>query len=55
MAALQKCQHHSVIVVLFILGTLWEAEARQICYSIPEELDKDSFMGNIADDLGLGP
>ncbi|XP_045856703.1 protocadherin gamma-A6 isoform X6 [Meles meles] len=56
MAALQKCRCCSGMVVLFILlGTLWEAGARQIRYSIPEELDKGSFVGNIAHDLGLEP
>uniref|UniRef100_M3YAA7 Cadherin domain-containing protein n=1 Tax=Mustela putorius furo TaxID=9669 RepID=M3YAA7_MUSPF len=56
MAALQKHRRHSGMVVLFILlGTLWEAGARQIRYSIPEELDKGSFVGNIAHDLGLEP
>ncbi|XP_032192294.1 protocadherin gamma-A6 isoform X25 [Mustela erminea] len=56
MAALQKRRRCSGMVVLFILlGTLWEARARQIRYSIPEELDKGSFVGNIAHDLGLEP
>ncbi|XP_059949497.1 protocadherin gamma-A6-like [Mesoplodon densirostris] len=56
MAALQKRRHYSVLVLLFmLLGTLWEAGAGQIHYSIPEELDKVSFVGNIAKDLGLEP
>ncbi|XP_045650393.1 protocadherin gamma-A6 isoform X12 [Ursus americanus] len=56
MAALQKRRRHNGRVVLFILlGTLWEAGARQIRYSIPEELDKGSFVGNIAENLGLEP
>ncbi|XP_047586264.1 protocadherin gamma-A6 isoform X10 [Lutra lutra] len=56
MAALQKRRRRSGMVVLFILlGILWEAGARQIRYSIPEELDKGSFVGNIAHDLGLEP
>ncbi|XP_004397918.1 PREDICTED: protocadherin gamma-A6, partial [Odobenus rosmarus divergens] len=56
MAALQKRGRHSGVVVLFILlGTLWEARARTIRYSVPEELDKGSFVGNIANDLGLEP
>ncbi|XP_034512051.1 protocadherin gamma-A6 isoform X19 [Ailuropoda melanoleuca] len=56
MAALQKRRRYNGRVVLFILlGTLWEAGARQIRYSIPEELDKGSFVGNIAKDLGLEP
>ncbi|XP_032255873.1 protocadherin gamma-A6-like, partial [Phoca vitulina] len=56
MAALQKRGRHSGIVVLFILlGTLGEAGARTIRYSVLEELDKGSFVGNIANDLGLEP
>ncbi|XP_059773293.1 protocadherin gamma-A6 isoform X17 [Balaenoptera ricei] len=56
MAALQRRRHYSVLVLLFmLLGTLWEAGAGQIHYSIPEELDKVSFVGNIAKDLGLEP
>ncbi|XP_073658717.1 protocadherin gamma-A6 isoform X16 [Tursiops truncatus] len=56
MAALQRRRHYSVLLLLFmLLGTLWEAGAGQIHYSIPEELDKASFVGNIAKDLGLEP
>ncbi|XP_036872163.2 protocadherin gamma-A5 isoform X12 [Manis javanica] len=38
-----------------LLGTLLGAGAGQIRYSVPEELDKGSFVGNIAQDLGLEP
>ncbi|XP_058398606.1 protocadherin gamma-A6 isoform X6 [Diceros bicornis minor] len=56
MAALHGRQHRRGLVVLFLLlGTLWEARAGPIRYSIPEELDKGSFVGNIAKDLGLRP
>ena len=56
MAVLQSRWHYSRLILLFILlGTLWEARAGQIHYSIPEELDKGSFVGNIARDLGLEP
>ncbi|XP_074068852.1 protocadherin gamma-A2-like isoform X1 [Macrotis lagotis] len=39
----------------FLLGTLWEASAAQIRYSIPEEMEKGSFVGDIAKDLGMEP
>nr|CAI9688950.1 unnamed protein product [Rangifer tarandus platyrhynchus] len=56
MAVLQSRWHYSGLILLFVLlGTLWEARAGQIHYSIPEELDKGSFVGNIGRDLGLEP
>ncbi|XP_048186995.1 protocadherin gamma-A5-like [Perognathus longimembris pacificus] len=38
-----------------LLGTLWGAGAGQIRYSVREELDKGSLVGNLSGDLGLEP
>ena len=56
--ALQRRRRHNGLVLLFMLqGTLWGvgAQAGPIHYSIPEELDRGSFVGNVANDLGLKP
>uniref|UniRef100_A0A3P8VB64 Cadherin N-terminal domain-containing protein n=1 Tax=Cynoglossus semilaevis TaxID=244447 RepID=A0A3P8VB64_CYNSE len=37
----------------FILVFLFEATFCQIRYSVPEELRKGSFVGNVAEDLGI--
>uniref|UniRef100_A0A8C4YJP7 Cadherin domain-containing protein n=1 Tax=Gopherus evgoodei TaxID=1825980 RepID=A0A8C4YJP7_9SAUR len=37
----------------FMLATFWESASGQIRYSIPEEMEIGSFVGNVAKDLGL--
>uniref|UniRef100_A0A452Q9M9 Protocadherin gamma subfamily A, 7 n=1 Tax=Ursus americanus TaxID=9643 RepID=A0A452Q9M9_URSAM len=56
MAALQRGPNYRrFILISILLGTQREAWARHILYSVPEETDKGSFVGNIAKDLGLEP
>ncbi|XP_074147732.1 protocadherin gamma-A2 isoform X10 [Sminthopsis crassicaudata] len=42
-----------LFLLCFLLGTLWEISFAQIRYSVPEETEKGSFVGNIAKDLGM--
>ncbi|XP_027697671.1 protocadherin gamma-A12-like isoform X5 [Vombatus ursinus] len=56
MISLQRlCVCRGRILLCCLLGSLWETAALQIHYSIPEEMEKGSFVGDIAKDLGLEP
>ncbi|XP_074068874.1 protocadherin gamma-A2-like isoform X22 [Macrotis lagotis] len=44
-----------LLLLCFLLWTLWETSAAQIHYSIPEEMEKGSFVGDITKDLGIEP
>ncbi|EDL76387.1 rCG49295, isoform CRA_w [Rattus norvegicus] len=56
MAAPARRPHCTRLVLLCaLLGMLWEARARQIHYSVPEETEKGYTVGNISKDLGLEP
>ncbi|XP_008050761.1 protocadherin gamma-A8-like [Carlito syrichta] len=46
---------HKLVLLCALLGTLWETGTGQIRYSVTEETDKGSFVGNISKDLGLEP
>ncbi|XP_037364987.1 protocadherin gamma-A10 isoform X12 [Talpa occidentalis] len=58
MAAQRTLSSRALLLLLQLsqfFGLRWEVQARQIRYSVPEELEKGSFVGNISKDLGLEP
>ncbi|XP_060035762.1 protocadherin gamma-A10 isoform X7 [Erinaceus europaeus] len=56
MAAQRNRSDRSTMLLLCLfLGIPWNTQAQQIRYSVPEELQKGSFVGNISKDLGLEP
>ncbi|XP_068952703.1 protocadherin gamma-A12-like [Petaurus breviceps papuanus] len=56
MTALYKQQTSRGRILFFcLLGLLWNTATGQIHYSVPEEMEKSSLVGDIAKDLGLKP
>ncbi|XP_043408859.1 protocadherin gamma-A4 isoform X11 [Chelonia mydas] len=50
----QKLRHcKGRALFCFMFATVWESASGQIRYSIPEEMEIGSFVGNVAKDLGL--
>ncbi|KAM9373552.1 protocadherin beta-16-like [Phaethornis superciliosus] len=43
-------------VILFLVGVcVWQSGAESLRYSVAEEMERDSFVGNIAEELGVAP
>ncbi|XP_048186979.1 protocadherin gamma-A8 isoform X7 [Perognathus longimembris pacificus] len=47
--------HRQLLLLLALLGSLGEIGTGQIRYSVPEETNTGSFVGNLSRDLGLEP
>ncbi|NXW66926.1 PCDGA protein, partial [Eurystomus gularis] len=43
-------------VLVLLLGVcVWQSGAQSLRYSVPEELQRDSLVGNLAEELGVAP
>ncbi|XP_015266652.1 PREDICTED: protocadherin gamma-A12-like [Gekko japonicus] len=49
----RRLHYQKRILLCFILVSVWEASSGQIHYLIPEEMEKGSFIGDLAKDLAL--
>ncbi|XP_064017477.1 protocadherin beta-15-like [Pogoniulus pusillus] len=43
------------VIVFLLCVCVWQSVAESLRYSLAEEMERDSFVGNIAQDLGLAP
>ncbi|XP_064017472.1 protocadherin beta-15-like isoform X1 [Pogoniulus pusillus] len=43
------------VIVFLLCVCVWQSAAESLRYSLPEEMERDSLVGNIAQDLGLAP
>ncbi|XP_069510272.1 protocadherin gamma-A6-like isoform X33 [Ambystoma mexicanum] len=52
---LRGCDPRAPLLLVAAMLTSWAAASGQLRYSIPEEMKKGSFVGNVALDLGMDP